>query len=163
MQKMMNLMPGMGELQKKMAGEDTEGRAKKVVGIIDSMTAQELRRPKNIDPSRRNRIARGAGVPVAEVNGLLKQYDMMAPIMKAMANKSMFGRMQAVQDIQKKMMSDPGGKMMARPKGDTGKRLTSKERAELKKKREKELRKKLRDQKDQKRDRRQDGDQNDVA
>jgi signal recognition particle subunit SRP54 len=163
MQKMMNLMPGMGELQKMMAGEDTEGGAKKVVGIIDSMTAQERRSPKIIDPSRRNRIARGAGVPVAEVNGLLKQYDMMAPIMKAMANKSMFGRMQAVQDIQKQMMSDPGGKMMARPKGDTGKRLTSKERAELKKKREKELRKKLREQKDQKRDRRQDGDQNDVA
>jgi signal recognition particle subunit SRP54 len=163
MQKMLSLMPGMGELQKMMSGEDTEGGAKKVVGIIDSMTPHERRNPKVIDPSRRNRIARGAGVPVAEVNGLLKQYDMMAPIMKAMANKSMFGRMQAVQDIQKKMMADPGGKMMQRPKGDTGKRLTSKERAELKKKREKELRKKLREQKEQKRDRRQDGDQNDVA
>jgi hypothetical protein len=61
-----------------------------------------------------------------------------------------------MQDIQRKMMSDPTGKGL-KAKGDTGKRLTSKERAELKKKREKELRKKKREQKDG-RDRRQDGE-----
>jgi hypothetical protein len=86
-------------------------------------------------------------VPVGEVNSLLKQYEMMAPIMKSIAGKSMFGRMQAVQDIQKKMMADPGGKMLGKPKGDTGKRLTSKERAEMKKRREKELRRKQREMK----------------
>ena len=58
-----------------------------MLGIIDSMTPQERRNPKIIDPSRRNRIARGAGVQVQEVNALLKQFDMMAPMMKAMAGK----------------------------------------------------------------------------
>ncbi|MCI0362050.1 MAG: signal recognition particle protein [Planctomycetaceae bacterium] len=156
MTKMLGLLPGMGEIQKMMSGVDAEGDAKRVVGIIDSMTAQERRNPKIIDPSRRNRIARGAGVQVAEVNGLLKQYETMAPIMRAMAGKSMMGRMQAIQDIQKSGMFNPGAKM-PKIKGDTGKRLTSKERAEMKKRREKELRRKQREQKSD-RDRRQDGD-----
>ncbi|HJS09459.1 MAG TPA: AAA family ATPase, partial [Pirellulales bacterium] len=155
MQKMMSLIPGFGEIQKMMSGSDAEGDATRVVGIIDSMTAQERRNPKIIDPSRRNRIARGAGVQVAEVNGLLKSYETMAPMMKAMAGKSMMGRMQALQDIQRSGMFNPGAKM-PKVKGDTGKRLTSKERAEMKKRREKELRRKQRETKAGK-DRRQDG------
>jgi signal recognition particle subunit SRP54 len=156
MTKMLGLLPGMGEIQKMMSGVDAEGDAKRVVGIIDSMTAQERRNPKVIDPSRRNRIARGAGVQVAEVNALLKQYETVAPMMRSMAGKSMMGRMQALQDIQKSGMFNPGAKM-PKLKGDTGKRLTSKERAEMKKRREKELRRRQRDQKAG-RDRRQDGD-----
>ena len=158
MMKMLSLMPGMGEIKKMMGDVDAEGDAKRLVGIIDSMTAQERRTPKVIDPGRRNRIAKGAGVPVQEVNALLKQYEMMAPMMKMMAGKGAGGRMQALQDLQKSGMLNPGAKM-PKMKGDTGKRLTAKERAELKKKREKELRKKKRDQKDPHRDRRQEGDQ----
>jgi signal recognition particle subunit SRP54 len=156
MTKMLGLLPGMGDIQKMMSGTDAEGDAKRVVGIIDSMTAYERKNPKVIDPSRRNRIARGAGVPVQEVNGLLKQYETMAPIMKAMAGKSMMGRMQALNEIQRSGMFNPGAQM-PKVKGDTGKRLTSKERAELKKRREKELRKKKREQKTGGPDRRQDG------
>jgi len=59
----------------------------------------------------------------------------------------MGGRMQAIQDLQKNLMADPSGKM-AKPKGDTGKRLSPKERLELKKKREKELRRKKRQQRE---------------
>ncbi len=143
MQRMLSMLPGMGELTKMMSGTDAEGDARRLVGIIDSMTRHERRHPKTIDPSRRNRIAAGAGVQVQEVNQLLKQYDMMAPIMKSMAGKGIGGRMQAIQDLQKSGLMDPGGKM-AKPKGDTGKRLSPKERADLKKKREKELRKKKR-------------------
>ena len=51
------------------------------------MTREERRNPKLIDPSRRNRIARGSGVQVGDVNALIKQFDMMAPVMKAMAGK----------------------------------------------------------------------------
>jgi signal recognition particle subunit SRP54 len=157
MMKMLSLMPGMGDMVKAMSGMNAEGESKRIVGIIDSMTPQERRSPKVIDPSRRNRIARGAGVPVAEVNGLIKQYDTMAPIMKMMAGKGAMGRMQALQDIQKSGMLNPGARM-PKVKGDTGKRLTSKEKADLKKRREKELRKKQREQKGQMFDRRQDGD-----
>jgi signal recognition particle subunit SRP54 len=158
MMKMLKLMPGMGELGKMMGEVNAEEDARRFVGIIDSMTAKERRNPKIIDPSRRNRIARGAGVPVAEVNGLLKQYDLMAPMMKMMAGKGMAGRMQAVQELQKSGMFNPGAKM-PKVKGDTGKRLTSKEKQEQRKKREKELRRKQREQREQKRDRRQEGDQ----
>ena len=163
MTKMLSLMPGMGEISKMMGDANAEGEMSRVVGIIDSMTPQERRNPKVIDPSRRNRIARGAGVPIQEVNSLIKQYDTMAPIMKMMAGKGAGGRMQALKDLQKGGMFEPGAKS-PKLKGDTGKRLTPKERAELKKKREKELRRKQREQRDQRRDRRQDGDQRgDVA
>jgi signal recognition particle subunit SRP54 len=126
-------------------GADAEGEMKRTLGIIDSMTPQERRNPKIIDPSRRNRIARGAGVQVQEVNALIKMFDTMAPVMKSLAGKGIGQRMQALQELQRSGMFNPGAKM-ARPKGDTGKRLTSKERAELRKKREKELKKKKKEQ-----------------
>ena len=53
--------------------------------------------------------------------------------------------MQAIQELQKSGMFNPGAQM-GRPKGDTGKRLTSKEKAELRKKREKDLKKKKKGQ-----------------
>jgi signal recognition particle subunit SRP54 len=145
MMKMMSLIPGMGQFSDMMNGEEAEGEMKRMLGIIDSMTLQERRNPKIIEPGRRNRIARGAGVQVQDVNALLKQFDMMAPVMKAMAGKGMGQRMQAIQELQKSGMFNPGAQM-GRIKGDTGKRLTSKEKAELRKKREKELKKKKREQ-----------------
>jgi len=144
MTKMLSMLPGMGGMAEMLNGGDAEGEMGRMLGIIDSMTPQERRSPKVIDPSRRNRIARGAGVQVQEVNQLLKQFDMMAPIMKTMAGKGVGQRMQAIQQLQSSGMFNPGSKM-PKVKGDTGKRLTSKEKAELKKKREKELRKKKRE------------------
>jgi signal recognition particle subunit SRP54 len=127
--------------------EDTEGGIKQTVGIINSMTPEERRNPKIIDPSRRNRIARGAGVQPPEVNQLVRQYEMMSPIMKAMAGKGMGDRMAAIRELQRSGLMDPGGRGPKVKKGDTGKRLTSKERAKLKKQREKELRRKKRKEK----------------
>jgi signal recognition particle subunit SRP54 len=141
MMKMMGMLPGMGHLTEAMNGEEAEGEMKRMLGIIDSMTLRERRNPKIIEPGRRNRIARGAGVQVQEVNQLLKQFDMMAPIMKAMAGKGMGQKMQAIQQLQQSGMFNPGGGM-PKLKGDTGKRLTSQEKSDLRKKREKELKKK---------------------
>jgi signal recognition particle subunit SRP54 len=143
MQKKMGHMPGMGELQKMLEQEDTEGGIKQTVGIIDSMTPAERRNPKIIDPSRRNRIANGAGVAPQDVNQLVKQYDMMSPIMKAMAGRGMGDRMAAIRELQNSGMLDPGSKGPRMKKG-TGKRLSPKERAKLKKERERQLRKKRR-------------------
>jgi signal recognition particle subunit SRP54 len=53
-------------------------------GIIDSMTPLERRRPSLIAASRKRRIAAGAGVPVQEVNRLLKQFQQMEKVMKKM-------------------------------------------------------------------------------
>jgi len=145
MMKMMSMLPGMGQMTEAMNGDEAEGEMKRMLGIIDSMTPRERRNPKVIDPSRRNRIAQGAGVQAQDVNALLKQFDMMAPVMKAMAGKGMGQRMQALQELQRSGMFNPGARM-SKVKGDTGKRLTSQEKADLRRKREKELKKKKKEQ-----------------
>ena len=149
MQKMMGLMPGMGnmkELNSMMAQGDTSKEIRRMVGIIDSMTPEERRNPKVIQVGRRQRIAKGAGVEPKAVNELVKQYDMMKPILTGMAGKGMGDRMQMMQDLQKNMM-DPG-RRMPKTKKSTGKRLTAKERAKMKKQRDKMLKEKRRKKKD---------------
>ena len=137
--RLVGFMPGMGEMKKMMEGEDAEGGMNRMVGIINSMTPDERRNPKIIDPSRRIRIANGAGVQTQEVNQLCKQFDMMKPIMQAMAGQGMGGRMKAIQELQSSGMLDPGGGGPRLKKG-TGKRLTAAQKAKAKKQREKELR-----------------------
>jgi signal recognition particle subunit SRP54 len=134
--KIMGMIPGMGAMKDMMAGADVEGELTRLFGMIDSMTAAERRNPsKVIDPSRRRRIAAGAGVEPHEVNDLVKQFDGMAGIMKKMAGMSMRDRMKQVQELQRNAHSP-----LAKTKQGTGKRLTPDERRKLKKQREKELR-----------------------
>ena len=95
----------------------------------------------------RSRIAKGAGVQTQEVTQLLKQYDAMAPMMKKMASGGIGDRMKMVQELQQSGMMNPGAQLR-REKVGTGKRLSPKERAELKKQREKELRRKKRTDRD---------------
>lgn len=76
----------------KVNDEDAHRQIRRTIGIIDSMTPQERRRPEIIKASRKQRIARGAGVPVQEVNRLLKQYEQMSDVMKRM-KKGGFGKM----------------------------------------------------------------------
>jgi signal recognition particle subunit SRP54 len=66
---------------------------KRQMGIIDSMTPRERRRPEMIDGSRKRRIAAGAGVPLPEVNRLLKQFDQMQKTMKKLAKGGMLKNM----------------------------------------------------------------------
>ena len=61
-----------------------EGAIRRQIGIIDSMTPGERRRPAIIAASRKRRIASGAGVQVQEVNRLLKQFMQMEKVMKRM-------------------------------------------------------------------------------
>ncbi|MCU0958687.1 MAG: signal recognition particle protein [Pirellulaceae bacterium] len=148
MQKMLGLMPGMGEAMKALENEDAEGGMRRMIGIINSMTRAERRNPKVIDQSRRQRIAAGAGVQAHEVNQLVRQFDTMAPLMQSLAGKGIGGRLQAIREMQQSGLLDPGGRMPRIKKG-TGKRLTSQERAHLKKMREKELRKRRRADREQ--------------
>ena len=149
MQKMMGLMPGMGEINKMMGQVDMEKDTKRLFGIIDSMTPDERRNPKLIDPSRRQRIAAGSGVQHTEVNDLIKQFDGMASVMKSMSGKGMGDRMKMMQEMQQGGMLDPGGQIQKQKKS-TGKRLSPKEKAKLRKQRDKELRKRKREQKNKK-------------
>ena len=81
-----------------------------------------------------------------QVNELVKQFDMMAPIMKSMAGKGIKGRMDAIRELQQSGMLDPGGRA-PRTKQGTGKRINTKNRNKMRKMREKELRKKRRQNK----------------
>ena len=61
-----------------------EKQIRRTEGIINSMTAAERAKPELIKASRKRRIAAGAGVPVQEVNRMLKQFDQMQLMMKQM-------------------------------------------------------------------------------
>jgi signal recognition particle subunit SRP54 len=61
-----------------------EGSIRRQIGIINSMTPDERRRPAIIAASRKRRIAAGSGVAVQEVNRLLKQHQQMEKVMKKM-------------------------------------------------------------------------------
>ena len=58
----------------------------RIEGIINSMTPDERRHPENLSPSRRNRIAKGAGVPLSEVQTLIKNFMQMRQIMSQLGN-----------------------------------------------------------------------------
>jgi signal recognition particle subunit SRP54 len=75
------------------AGAVNAKTLKRQMGIIDSMTPRERRRPEMIDNSRKRRIATGAGVPLPEVNRLLKQFDQMQKTMKKMVKGGMLKNM----------------------------------------------------------------------
>jgi len=133
--------------QEERLGADLEKDMNRLFGIIDSMTPDERRNPSRIvDQSRRRRIASGAGVELNEVSDLVKQFDGMASMMKGMAGLGVRERMQQVQQLQAQLQN-PNARI-AKPKGDTGKRLTADERRKLKKQREKDARRKRRDGKD---------------
>ena len=61
-----------------------ERQIRRTEGIINSMTAAERAKPELIKASRKRRIAAGAGVPVQEVNRMLKQFDQMQAMIKQM-------------------------------------------------------------------------------
>jgi len=146
MMKMLGMIPGMGGMMDALKGTDSEDEVRRFIGIIDSMTPAERRNPKIVDQSRRTRIAKGAGVQAQDVSGMLKQFDAMMPMLKMMAGKGVGGRMQALNELRKQGAFNPGAQI-AKPKGDTGKRLTNEERKRLQKQREKDLRKRKREEK----------------
>ena len=145
LEKIMNLIPGMGKLMSMMGDGDIEQEFRQLIGVVDSMTPAERRNPsKVIDPSRRRRIAARAGVEPHQINELVKQFDAMADQMKRLSGLGMRDRLREVQKLTQQGMMSPGG-MLDRVKKGTGKRLTPEERARARKQRERDLRKKKRD------------------
>lgn len=79
----MNMMPGM--MNPKMKNVDLEEGDKqlaKVEAIIYSMTVKERQNPDILNPSRKRRIAKGAGVDISEVNRIVKQFEQTKKMMK---------------------------------------------------------------------------------
>ena len=88
--KIFGMLPGMGEIKDQISNID-EKDVDRIEAIIRSMTPAERDNPKIIDGSRRSRIARGAGVEVAEVNGLVNRFFDARKMMSSLATGKMPG------------------------------------------------------------------------
>jgi signal recognition particle subunit SRP54 len=80
----LGMLPGMGQLKDQIAAIDDRD-LDRVAAIIKSMTPQERHDPKIINGSRRLRIAKGSGVTVTEVNGLVDRFFEARKMMKSLA------------------------------------------------------------------------------
>lgn len=88
---LLGMIPGMGKAMKDV--EISDDAFKGVEAIINSMTPQERSNPDLINPSRRQRIARGCGKDIADVNAFMKQFEQMKQMMSMMNKMPMGGRM----------------------------------------------------------------------
>ncbi len=84
MSKMLGMLPGMGDMKKQIENID-EREIDRVGAIIGSMTPAERDDPKILNGSRRARIARGSGVQVSDVNGLIDRFTQAQKMMRQMA------------------------------------------------------------------------------
>ena len=82
MKDLMGMIPGVGKAIKDV--EISDDAFKHIEAIIHSMTPDERRRPSIINTQRKNRIAKGAGRKIEDVNALMKQFDQMGKMMKMM-------------------------------------------------------------------------------
>ena len=87
---LMGMIPGVSKQIKDVEIKDDSFKA--IEALINSMTVQERRNPDIINPSRKARIAKGAGKDIAELNAFLKQFEQMKGMMKMM-NKMPMGKM----------------------------------------------------------------------
>ena len=83
MKELMGMIPGVGKALKDV--ELSDDMFKQTEAIIYSMTPAERENPEIINPSRKERIAKGSGTTLAEVNKLLKQFEQMRKMMKSVA------------------------------------------------------------------------------
>ena len=84
---MMDKVPGMSQLPKNVQDQVDDSQFRRMGVIIDSMTPHERRFPDVITGSRKQRIARGSGTSVPDINRLLKQHKQMQKMMKKFSKK----------------------------------------------------------------------------
>ena len=94
MSEVMNMIPGLGK-EINSANMPDEKKLARTEAIIRSMTKEERMKPSILNPQRKNRIAKGAGVDISEVNRLVKQFEQSKKMMKQFSG----------------MMGKKGGKM----------------------------------------------------
>ncbi len=88
---LMGMIPGMGKAIKDV--DISDDAFKGIEALINSMTLEERRNPDVINPSRKKRIAAGAGKDLTELNAFLKQFEQMKQMMKMMNKMPMGGKM----------------------------------------------------------------------
>ena len=94
----MGMLPGMGGMGRKglkLTDEQSDAAEKQMArmeAMIYSMTPEERENPDIMNPSRKHRIARGAGVDISEVNRMVKQFNEMKKMMKMMTKGGKKGK-----------------------------------------------------------------------
>lgn len=84
MKDLIGMIPGAGKALKDVEIEDDA--FKHIEAMIHSMTPKERRKPSIIDTPRKNRIAKGSGTSLQQINQMMKQFDQMSKMMKMMQN-----------------------------------------------------------------------------
>lgn len=87
---LMGMIPGVGKAVKDIDIKDDAFKG--IEAMISSMTPYERANPDSLTPSRKQRIARGSGKDMTEVNAFMKQFDQMKQMMKMMNNMPMGGK-----------------------------------------------------------------------
>ncbi|MGV3593652.1 MAG: signal recognition particle protein [Sediminibacterium sp.] len=87
---LMGMIPGVGKAIKDV--DINDDAFKGIEAIISSMTPFERANPDSLTPSRKQRIAKGCGKDLTEVNAFMKQFEQMKQMMKMMNNMPMGGR-----------------------------------------------------------------------
>ncbi len=78
----LNMLPGIGGKSADLESLIDEKQLKRMEAIVLSMTKEERRNPKLLNPRRKHRIAKGAGVDIAVVNRFIKQFEQSQKMMK---------------------------------------------------------------------------------
>ena len=99
-QNMMKMVPGLNKLARNMDTDVVDSEMKRSEAIIQSMTPYERDHPEVLKASRKNRIAKGSGVKVADVNKLIKQLEQMQSMTRMMSSGRM-PNMSALQNMQR--------------------------------------------------------------
>ena len=99
-QNMMKMVPGLNKLARNMDTDVVDNEMKRSEAIIQSMTPYERDHPEVLKASRKNRIAKGSGVKVADVNKLIKQLEQMQSMTRMMSSGRM-PNMSALQNMQR--------------------------------------------------------------
>ena len=82
----LSMMPGMGAKMGDIESMIDEKQLARMEAIVLSMTPKERQNPKLLNPSRKHRIAKGAGVDIAVVNRFIKQFEQSQKMMKQLPN-----------------------------------------------------------------------------
>lgn len=109
MKDLLKMVPGISSHVDEIGIEDKE--LLQVEAIIQSMTKKERERPEILNTSRRDRIARGAGVSRGDVDGLIKQFQMMKKFMDQFSRsggKGPLGKIKALAQAKQQMANLPG-------------------------------------------------------
>ncbi len=111
LQQMLSMLPGVPNVQDQLKKANVDEKVlTRQLAMIDSMTAEERRRPELIKASRRQRIAKGSGTTVQDVNKLLKQHLQASKMMKRVQKLGKKGLARGgMQGMLPPGMGGPGG------------------------------------------------------